>query len=469
MTLPNRQSLLANRRVYTVFFLRICYNIFVKKFHITTFGCQMNKHDSERVAGLLTDIGYAQAENADDAQILIFNTCAVREHAEDRFFGNLNNLRSRKKNEPDLIIAVGGCVAQDEKESVFEKAPHVDIVFGTLNMPNLGHMIESVEQGRESICEIADKIDVMPTTMPSLREEAHHAWIPIIIGCNNFCSYCIVPYTRGREASRTLEDIHAEVEHLVSDGVIEITLLGQNVNSYGRDLYGNSAFAQLLTDLNEITGLRRIKFMTSHPKDLTDDIIDAIADGDKICEHIHLPVQAGSNAILKAMNRKYTKENYLETVDKIYKAIPGVSLTTDIMVGYPGETEEDFLHTLDVIEKARYDSAFTFIFSPREGTPAAKMENQVTAGAKANRFDRLIKLQNRISLEKNKELIGRDIEVFIERVSKKDGGVLAGRSRTNKIVNFPGAAELVHSEALIHVTDAHTWSLSGELKNEYPR
>jgi len=436
----------------------------MKKFHITTFGCQMNKHDSERMAGLLTDIGYAQAENADDAQILIFNTCTVREHAEDRFFGNLNNLRSRKKSEPDLIIAVGGCVAQDEKELIFKKAPHVDIVFGTLNMPNLGHMIESVERRRESICEIADKIEIMPTTMPSLREEAYHAWIPIIIGCNNFCSYCIVPYTRGREASRTLEDIHAEVERLISDGVIEITLLGQNVNSYGRDLYGESSFARLLTDLNGIAGLRRIRFTTSHPKDLTDDIIDAIAHGDKICEHIHLPVQAGSNTVLKVMNRKYTKEKYLETVEKIYEAIPGVSLTTDIMVGYPGETEEDFLHTLDIVEKARYDSAFTFIFSPREGTPAANMENRVTADVKADRFDRLIKLQNRISLEKNKELVGRDIEVFIEGVSKKNRGVLTGRTRTNKIVNFPGSQEFVHSEALIYVTDAHTWSLSGELK-----
>ncbi|PJB79763.1 MAG: tRNA (N6-isopentenyl adenosine(37)-C2)-methylthiotransferase MiaB [Candidatus Aquicultor secundus] len=436
----------------------------MKKFHITTFGCQMNKHDSERMAGLLTDIGYAQAENADDAQILIFNTCTVREHAEDRFFGNLNNLRSRKKSEPDLIIAVGGCVAQDEKELIFKKAPHVDIVFGTLNMPNLGHMIESVERRRESICEIADKIEIMPTTMPSLREEAYHAWIPIIIGCNNFCSYCIVPYTRGREASRTLEDIHAEVERLISDGVIEITLLGQNVNSYGRDLYGESSFARLLTDLNGIAGLRRIRFTTSHPKDLTDDIIDAIAHGDKICEHVHLPVQAGSNTVLKVMNRKYTKEKYLETVEKIYEAIPGVSLTTDIMVGYPGETEEDFLHTLDIVEKARYDSAFTFIFSPREGTPAANMENRVTADVKADRFDRLIKLQNRISLEKNKELVGRDIEVFIEGVSKKNRGVLTGRTRTNKIVNFPGSQEFVHSEALIYVTDAHTWSLSGELK-----
>lgn len=436
----------------------------MKKFHITTFGCQMNRHDSERMAGLLTDIGYAQTESADDAQILIFNTCAVREHAEDRFFGNLNNLRARKKSDPGLIIAVGGCVAQDEKDLIFNKAPHVDIVFGTLNMPNLGHMIESVEQGRESICEIADKIETMPTSMPSLREEAHHAWVPIIIGCNNFCSYCIVPYTRGREASRTLEDIHAEVDRLAQDGVIEITLLGQNVNSYGRDLYGKSQFAKLLTDLNGIPGLRRIRFMTSHPKDLTDEIIEAIAQGDKICEHIHLPVQAGSNAMLKAMNRKYTNEKYLETVEKIYKAIPGVSLTTDIMVGYPGETEEDFLHTLDVVEKARYDSAFTFIFSPREGTPAFKMENQVAADIKANRFDRLIKLQNRISLENNKELIGRDIEVFIEGISKKNKDVLTGRTRTNKVVNFPGSAELVNSEAVIHITDAHTWSLTGELK-----
>jgi len=424
----------------------------------------MNKHDSERMAGILTSRGYAPAGSPDDAEILVFNTCAVREGAEDRFFGNLNNLKSRKKKDPNLIIAVGGCVAQKERELVFEKAPHVDVVFGTHNMPNLGHMVESVESGRKAICDIADQIEIMPTTVPSVREEGHHAWIPIIIGCNNFCSYCIVPHTRGREKSREMPDIISEVEKLVSEGVIEITLLGQNVNSYGRDLYGKSEFAKLLRGLNSIDGLRRIRFTTSHPKDLTDDIIEAIAGGAKICEHIHLPVQAGSNNVLKVMNRKYTKENYLETVDKIYKAIPGVSLTTDIMVGFPGETEEDFLHTLDVAEKARYDSAFTFIFSPREGTPAAKMENQVPAPVKADRFDRLVELQNRISLEKNMELVGRDIDVFVEGVSKKNKNVMTGRTRTNKVINFTGPEELTHSEVTVRITEAHAWSLFGELK-----
>jgi len=424
----------------------------------------MNKHDSERMAGLLAERGYAPSDSADNAEIIIFNTCTVRKHAEDRFFGNLNNLRAAKKENPDLIIAVGGCVAQAEKERMFERAPHVDIVFGTHNMPNLGHMVESVESGRKAICDIADEIEIMPTTLPSVREEAHHAWVPIIIGCNNFCSYCIVPHTRGRETSRRIEDVVAEVGRIVSEGVIEITLLGQNVNSYGRDIYGKSEFAKLLLELNGIAGLRRIRFTTSHPKDLTDDIIEAIAAGEKVCEHIHLPIQAGSDAILKAMNRKYTKEGYLRTVEKIYKMIPGVSLTTDIMVGFPGETEEDFIHTLDVVEKARYDSAFTFIFSPREGTPAARMENQVPAPVKSERFDRLIELQNRISLEKNKELIGADIEVFIEGVSKKNENVLRGRSRTNKLINFPGTSDLIHSEALVHVKEAYTWSLTGEMK-----
>ncbi len=436
----------------------------MKKFHITTFGCQMNKHDSERVAGLLRERGYMQAGSPEDAQIIIFNTCTVREHAEERFFGNLNNLRARKKAEPELIIAVGGCVAQKERELIFKKAPHTDIVFGTHNMPNLGHMIESVEQGRQAICEITDAIEVMPTTLPGMREEKHHAWVPIIIGCNNFCTYCIVPHTRGRELSRPVEDILAEVERLVADGVVEITLLGQNVNSYGRDIYKKSKFARLLLELEKIKGLRRIRFTTSHPKDLTDDIIGAIAGSNKICEHIHLPVQAGSNAILKTMNRKYTKEDYLKTVEKIYAAIPGVSLTTDIMVGFPGEAEEDFLHTLDVVEKARYDSAFTFIFSPREGTLAAKMDNQIPAPVKADRFDRLVKLQNRISLEKNMELVGRDIEVFVEAVSKKNRDMLTGRTRTNKVVNFPGPADLIHKEAIINITEAHTWFLKGKLK-----
>lgn len=434
----------------------------MKKFHITTFGCQMNKHDSERMAGLLAERGYVPSDTADGADVIVFNTCTVRKHAEDRFFGNLNNLKAAKRANPDLIIAVGGCVAQAERELIFERAPHVDIVFGTHNMPNLGHMVEAAEQGRRAVCDVADNIEVMPTTLPSAREEAHHAWIPIIIGCNNFCSYCIVPHTRGRETSRTLEDILGEVERLVADGVIEVTLLGQNVNSYGRDLYGTSKFASLLNRLNAVSGLRRVRFTTSHPKDLTDDIIEAIAAGEKICEHIHLPVQAGSNAVLRAMNRKYTKEGYLETIAKIYTAIPGASITTDIMVGFPGETDEDFAHTLDVVEKARYDSAFTFIFSPRSETPAAKMDGQIPADVKAERFDRLIALQNRISLEKNKALVGKDIEVFVEGVSKKNDRMLTGRTRTNKVVNFEGSAASVHTELTVRITEAHTWFLQGE-------
>lgn len=423
----------------------------------------MNKHDSERMAGLLAERGYEPAGELDAAEIIIFNTCAVRGHAEDRFFGNLNNLRGAKRANPEMIIAVGGCVAQKEKELLFKEAPHVDIVFGTHNMPNLGQMIESVEQGRRAICDVTDEIEIMPTTLPSEREDAYHAWVPIIIGCNNFCSYCIVPYTRGREKSRTIEDILAEVGKLVSEGVIEITLLGQNVNSYGRDIYGESRFAELLKSLNKVDGLHRIRFMTSHPKDLSDETIAVIAEGGKICEFIHLPVQAGSNRILKAMNRKYTKEKYLETVEKIYTAIPGVSLSTDIMVGFPGETEEDFKDTLYVVEKARFDSAFTFIFSPREGTPAAKMENQVPAYVKSERFDRLLKLQNKISLEKNQATIGQEVEVFVESVSKKNKDILTGRTRTNKVINFAGSHDLVHREAIIKVTGAQTWSLSGDV------
>jgi tRNA-2-methylthio-N6-dimethylallyladenosine synthase len=447
----------------------------MKKFHITTFGCQMNKHDSERISGLLVANGYKQTGNSDDAHVIIFNTCAVRDHAERRFFGNLNNLRARKKDDPGLIIAIGGCTAQTERELIFEKAPHVDIVFGTHNMPNLVQMLESVERSKSVLCGVSEKIEIMPTALPLLREENHHAWVPIIIGCNNFCSYCIVPYARGREVSRPMDDIVSDVENLVSDGVVEITLLGQNVNSYGNDIYNgsgkkagnksdNNNFSGLLNALDKIDGLRRIRFMTSHPKDLSDDIIEAIACGDKICEHIHLPVQAGSNRILKTMNRKYTKEEYLDTVEKIYKTIPDVSLTSDIMVGFPGETEEDFLETLDVVKRARYDGAFTFIFSPRKGTPAATMSDRVADTEKSDRFERLIALQNRISLEKNRELIGRNIDVFVEAVSKKDKRILSGRTRTNKIVNFSGSRDLIHTEANIHITEAYTWHLSGELR-----
>lgn len=441
-------------------FVTICA---MKKFHITTFGCQMNKHDSERMAGLLLERGYVPCGDPKDADVIVFNTCAVRQHAEDRFFGNLNNLKADKKANPDLIIAVGGCIAQVERELILKKSPHVDIVFGTHNMPNLGFMVEAAEQGRRAVCAVADEIEVLPTAVPSAREEAHHAWVPIIIGCNNFCSYCIVPHTRGRETSRTEADIVSEVERLVSEGVIEITLLGQNVNSYGGDISGSSQFAKLLNRLNAVAGLRRIRFMTSHPKDLTDDIIYAIASGDKICEHIHLPVQAGSDRLLAAMNRKYTKEGYLATISKIYETIPGASITTDIMVGFPGETEEDFLHTLDVVENSRYDAAFTFIFSPRDGTPAAKMENQVDAGVKSERFDRLLALLNRISLENNSTLIGREIEVFVESVSKKDEQMLTGRTRTNKMVNFAGPVSLVQTETIVRVTQARTWSLRGAL------
>jgi len=423
----------------------------------------MNKHDSERMAGLLSTHGYEQTSDMASAEIVIFNTCAVRGHAEDRFFGNLNNLRREKRERPNMIIAVGGCIAQKERDFIFEKAPHVDVVFGTHNMANLASLIESVELSRQAVCEISDKIEVMPTSLPSVREHAYHAWVPIIIGCNNFCTYCIVPYTRGREVSRPVDDITSEVKSLVADGVQEITLLGQNVNSYGRDIYGESRFAALLRALDKVEGLRRIRFTTSHPKDLSDDTIDAIASGEKICEHIHLPVQAGSNKVLKAMNRKYTKESYLETVNRIYDAIPGVSLTTDIMVGFPSETEEDFLDTLDIVEKARYDSAFTFIFSPRDGTLAAKMENQIPASVKSDRFDRLVELQNRISLEKNIKLVGRDIEVFVEGISKKNKDVLTGRTRTNKIVNFVGPEYLIHKEAMVKIKEAHTWYLVGEL------
>jgi len=423
----------------------------------------MNKHDSERMAGLLIERGYAPCGDPAEADVIVFNTCAVRKHAEDRFFGNLNNLKADKRANPNLIIAVGGCVAQAERERILEKSPHVDIVFGTHNMPNLGFMVEEAEQGRRAVCAVADEIEIMSTAVPSAREEAHHAWVPIIIGCDNFCSYCIVPRTRGRETSRTQEDIVDEVERLVSEGVIEITLLGQNVNSYGRDIYGESRFAQLLKRLNGVSGLLRIRFMTSHPKDLTDDIIYAIANSDKVCEHIHLPVQAGSDRLLSAMNRKYTKEGYLATISKIYEAIPGVGITTDIMVGFPGETEEDFSHTLDIVERARYDSAFTFIFSPREGTPAAKMKNEVPAGIKSERFDRLLASLNRISLENNSALLGRELEVFIEGVGKRDENILTGRTRTNKVVNFEGSADLVHTEAVIRITQAKTWSLRGEL------
>lgn len=440
----------------------------------------MNKHDSERMAGLLARGGYVWTDDLNEADVVVFNTCTVRQHAEDRLVGNVAALKRIKAKRPGMIIAVGGCVAQKEKDRLLEKLPHVDLVFGTHNYMDLPQLVERARASARPVCEVIEddeaRLNGSPSKVgspsnngssggvaPVLREERHHAWIAITKGCNNFCTYCIVPYVRGREISRPIEEIVNEIERLATDGVVEVTLLGQNVNSYGRDLYGEPRFARLLEKVNAIEGLERIRFATSHPKDLSDDTIRALAGLDKVCEHLHLPVQAGSTKVLQKMNRRYSKEQYLEKVEKVYEAVADIALTTDIMVGFPGETEEDFLETLDVVERARFDSAFTFIFSPRDGTLAARMEDQVPAEVKAERFERLVELQNRISLEKNSALVGKVLPAFVEGSSKKGDGLLAARTRTNKVVNFPGKKELVHSLVNIRIEEAHAHHLMGRL------
>lgn len=426
----------------------------------------MNKHDSEKIAGLLAAQGYTPTSDPNSTDILIFNTCCVRQRADQKLYGQVSAIKTLKNRRPDTIIAVGGCLAQRDREKLLEKFSHIDIVFGTHNLSHLPSLVEEVRSGGGSICEIWDEVkrDLDRPSQLALREKSYHGWVPITRGCNNFCSYCIVPYVRGREVSRPLVEICTEVSQLALDGVLEITLLGQNVNSYGRDLTGKNEFATLLRALQCIEGIKRIRFTTSHPRDLSDEIIKAVANLSKVCEHLHLPFQAGSDRVLKKMNRGYSKADYLRLAEKIYATVPGVSLTTDIMVGFPGETEQDFAHTLDLVEKVRFDQAFTFIFSPRQGTTAAKMKSQVSKEVKLKRFNRLLEVQNEISLAKNRTLVGKTVEVLVEGPSKKDTRMLSGRTRTNKVVNFPGDKKLIHQTLPITIKEAHTWSLKGKLK-----
>jgi len=433
------------------------------KFYVKTFGCQMNKHDSERIAGILIGDGHDRASNLEDADIVIFNTCCVRQHAEDRLFGNVNSLRSLKNRRKDMIIAVGGCIAQNQKEEIFKTLPHVNLVFGTHNISNLPALINSCKNNSHKVCEILEEPAVLPTKLPINRESELFAWVPVSIGCNNFCSYCVVPYVRGREVSLPVEEIKSEVGDFLSQGAKEITLLGQNVNSYGRDIYGESRFDVLLRELDRLDGQKRIRFTTSHPKDLNDAIIDTVSSCPSVCEHFHLPVQAGSSKVLKAMNRGYSSEDYREIVDRIRAKISDCSITTDIMVGFPGESEEDFEETLDAVREVRFDQAFMFIYSPRRGTPALKMPDQVPKEIKSERFLRLVELQNQITWEENQKLVGKTVEILVEGKSKKDNQMLSGRTRTNRVVNFAGSSEMLGGFADVKIVRANKKSLIGEL------
>jgi len=438
----------------------------LKKYKLVTFGCQMNENDSERLAGMLYEMGYSETENESECDLIIYNTCCVRENAELKVYGHLGALKKLKEEKPDMVIAVCGCMMQQKEvvEHIRKTYRHVGLVFGTHNLHKFPELLYNALHSGESVVEVLESDGLIAEGMPIERKTGVKAWVTIMYGCNNFCSYCIVPYVRGRERSREPEEIINEVMMLGQQGYKEITLLGQNVNSYGKDLGGKMDFSRLLYEVDKVPGIERIRFTTSHPKDLSQDLIKAMAECEKVCEHLHLPIQAGSSRILEKMNRKYTKERYLKLVSEIRDKIPGIALTTDIIVGFPEESEEDFEDTLDVVEKVRFDAAYTFLYSKRTGTPAAKNPNQVPEEVKKRRFDRLLELQNRISNEINKKLEGSVLEVLVEGASKTNKDALTGRTRTNKIVNFPGNKELVGKLVKVEITRALTWSLEGKLK-----
>lgn len=408
-------------------------------YSIQTFGCQMNAKDSEKLAGILEKIGYV-AVDSEEADFVIYNTCTVRENANLKVYGRLGYLGKLKEKNPNMIIAICGCMMQEPTvvEKIKKSYPFVDIVFGTHNIFKLAELMYIQVDADRMIIDVWKETDKIVEELPSERKFSFKASVNIMYGCNNFCSYCIVPYVRGRERSRDPKDIIAEIESLVADGVVEITLLGQNVNSYGKTLEEPMTFAQLLLEIDKIEGLERIRFMTSHPKDLSDDLIEAMRVSKKVCRHLHLPLQSGSSRLLKIMNRKYTKEDYLELVEKIYEAIPDISLTTDIIVGFPGETEEDFLETLDVVRKVKFDSSYTFQYSKRTGTAAATMENQVDPEIVQDRFNRLLEVMKESSSTNANKLEGTIGQVLVEEVNKQDPALVTGRLSNNTLVHFPG-------------------------------
>jgi len=435
-----------------------------KKYHLITLGCQMNEHDSEVISALVENMGYLAVQTPDDADLIIINTCAVRKKPEDKVASLLGKFAALKIEKPDLIIAVGGCMSQQEDAAKYLKNrfPYLDLIFGTHALSRLPDLINEAGSRRNTIIEI-DESYADREGLPVAHSGGFKAWLPVIYGCDNYCSYCIVPYVRGRERSRAMTDIIAEAGKLASQGYIELTLLGQNVNSYGQDLPGQVTFSELLAELNQIEGLERIRFMTSHPKDLSTDLIETVKNGEKICEHFHLPVQSGSNRILEAMNRRYTREHYLELVNSIKRNVPGVSITSDIIVGFPGEEEEDFLSTVDLLEKARFDNAFSFLYSPRINTAASELADTLTHAEKENRLQRLNQVQHRISKEINENLAGQTVELLVEGESKANSEIQSGRTRTNKLVHFKSNKDLTGKLVRVKITEVRTWNLIGEI------
>lgn len=435
-----------------------------KKFYSLAMGCQMNAHDSEKLEGMLDEMGYERTQEETEADFIIYNTCCVRENAELKVYGKLGWLKHYKKENPNAVVALCGCMMQQDTvlETIRQKYRHVDLVFGTFNLYKLPELMKTREESGCTVFDIWQENQEVVEDLPNIRHFPYKASVNIMFGCNNFCSYCIVPYVRGRERSRTPEDILAEVRKLAADGVKEVMLLGQNVNSYGKNLENPVSFAELLRMVNEVEGIERIRFMTSHPKDMSDELILAMKECDKVCKNLHLPFQSGSTEILKKMNRHYTKEGYLELVRKVREAMPEITLSTDIIVGFPGETEEDFQETLDVIRKARYCTAFTFIYSKRTGTPAAKMENQVPEDVVKDRFDRMLQVLNPIVHEVTEEQVGKVLPVLVEEVSKHDENILTGRTEQNTLVHFSGSKDLIGQMVPVKIIENKTFYVIGE-------
>jgi len=432
-----------------------------KTYFIRTHGCQMNEHDSERIAGLLEQHGYAKADSPETADLVLFNTCAIRENADNRLYGTLGHMKAMKAQRPELRLAVGGCQVQKDKHLLLEKAPWVDVAFGTFAVEDLPALLEQREATGVPAFEFKEQTERFPAAFPARREHRFHGWVSISVGCDNSCTFCIVPSVRGPQVSRRLGDVQDEVRRLADDGVVEVTLLGQNVNTYGRDLDGRPMFAELLRALDAIDGMRRVRFTSPHPHDFTPDVIDAMASSSVVCEHIHFPLQAGSDDVLRRMRRSYRSARYLGWLEQLRAAIPDLAVSTDVIVGFPGETDADFAQTMRVVEEARFDSAYTFKYSIRPGTEAARMPDQVPADIVAARFEQLVALQEGISLERNIEAVGRRFEVLVEGPSRKDEQRVTARTRQNKIVHLPAEGLEAGTFADAVVTAAHPHHLDG--------
>jgi len=434
----------------------------MKSFHIITFGCQMNEHDSERMAGILKGQEYVQTNDAATADVIILNTCSIREKAEQKFYSELGRLRSLKQERPDLTIAVAGCIAQQEGKNILSRAPYVDMIFGPSDVAKVSELQRLAKTWSNPLIEINGDPDYHRKQIPTLRADRLKAWVSIMYGCDNFCTYCIVPYLRGRERSRPPADVVSEVRELAEQGYKEVTLLGQNVNSYGRGGHDPVDFPGLLALVNDVPGIERIRFVTSHPRDLSAELIVALRDLPKVCESIHLPVQSGADPILTAMNRKYTRADYWDRIQRLRAAVPLIALTSDIIVGFPGETEQDFSQTLQMLREVEYDSVFAFKYSKRPGTVALKLSGHIPDDVKEARLAQVLDLQKEISRRKNAAVVGMTLEVLVDGNSRK-GGKLTGRTRGNKAVNFDGPNSLIGKLVMVRITDAGDSSLSGEL------